>query len=198
MNTFFAESALSAQWAGLFVFMVTVYSTVEKWRQRVDRWSLSPPSASKVSSYHKQNRAITRNAIPRGSCAPLTGSIPGGLVAHPDGRHIVYPLGCTLIVHEVATHAQSFLSGHTNSVSCLTCSPSGTYLASGQVCPLRFTPLGGGACGWPLFSLSSTMDTFLCSIIYGSTNSPTQCDWCREEHLNWPFTNFSFPLVLAW
>ena len=58
---------------------------------------------------------------------------PGGLVSHPDGQHIIYPLGCTVIVEDIKTHKQSFLSGHSDSVSCLACSASGNFLASGQV-----------------------------------------------------------------
>ena len=62
-----------------------------------------------------------------------TGSIPGGLVSHPDGQHIIYPLGCTVIVEDAQNLTQSFLSGHSDNVSCLACSPSGQFLASGQV-----------------------------------------------------------------
>ena len=68
----------------------------------------------------------------------FAGSVPGGLVAHPDGKHIVYPLGCTLIVKDVSTQKQTFLSGHSNNISCLACSPSGVYLASGQVTHMGF------------------------------------------------------------
>lgn len=62
------------------------------------------------------------------------GGIPAGLVSHPDGQHIIYPLGCTVIVEDVYSHTQSFLTGHSNNVSCLACSASGAFLASGQVC----------------------------------------------------------------
>lgn len=61
------------------------------------------------------------------------GKIPGGLVSHPDGQHIIYPLGCTVIVEDIQKNKQSFLSGHSDSVSCLACSASGNFLASGQV-----------------------------------------------------------------
>lgn len=67
-----------------------------------------------------------------------SGSVPNGLVAHPDGKHIVYPLGCKLIVKDVSTQQQSFLSGHSNNISCLACSPSGVYLASGQITHMGF------------------------------------------------------------
>ena len=63
----------------------------------------------------------------------FAGSIPGGLVSHPDGQHIIYPLGCTVIVEDVQTRTQSFLCGHSDNVSCLACSLSGAFLASGQV-----------------------------------------------------------------
>ena len=38
-----------------------------------------------------------------------------------------------MIVEDVDSHTQSFLTGHSNNVSCLTCSASGEFLASGQV-----------------------------------------------------------------
>lgn len=63
----------------------------------------------------------------------VAGSVPGGLVSHPHGHHIVYPLGCTVIVEDVQKRTQTFLSGHSDTVSCLACSPSGSFIASGQV-----------------------------------------------------------------
>ena len=59
-------------------------------------------------------------------------------MAHPDGEHIIYPLGCTIIVKELSTKKQTFLSGHSDNVSCVACSPSGEYLASGQVTYMGF------------------------------------------------------------
>ena len=59
-------------------------------------------------------------------------------MAHPDGEHIIYPLGCTIIVKELSTQKQTFLSGHSDNVSCVACSPSGEYLASGQVTYMGF------------------------------------------------------------
>ena len=64
------------------------------------------------------------------------GLVPNGLIVHPEGEHIVYPLGCTVIIQELASKKQSFLVGHTDNISCLACSPSGQYLASGQVSDL--------------------------------------------------------------
>ena len=66
-------------------------------------------------------------------CYTFAGSIPGGFVSHPEGEHIIYPLGCTVIVEDVQNHTQNFLCGHSNNVSCLACSSSGAFLASGQV-----------------------------------------------------------------
>lgn len=65
------------------------------------------------------------------------GLVPSGLIIHPDGEHIVYPLGCTVIVQNLASKKQQFLAGHSNNISCLTCSPTGKYLASGQVINLQ-------------------------------------------------------------
>lgn len=76
--------------------------------------------------------------IPVIICTLFSGRVVNGLVAHPAGQHIVYPLGCTVIVQELASRKQSFLSGHSDSVSCLTCSPSGKLLGSGQVTHMGF------------------------------------------------------------
>ena len=67
-----------------------------------------------------------------------TGHVANGLVAHPGGKHVIYPLGCTIITQELATKKQSFLNGHSDNVSCLACSPSGKYLGSGQVTHMGF------------------------------------------------------------
>ncbi len=67
-----------------------------------------------------------------------TGSIPGGLISHPDGEHIIYSLGCKLIIKDTSTGLQTFLTGHSNNVSCLTVSPSGRFLASGQITHMGF------------------------------------------------------------
>lgn len=57
-----------------------------------------------VSAIGFEGKHLTRNDVHSLPClylsSPsfLTGSIPGGLIAHPDGCHIVYPLGCTVII----------------------------------------------------------------------------------------------------
>ena len=62
----------------------------------------------------------------------FAGSIPGGLICHPDGKHLIYSIGCKVIIKDLSNSRQSFLSGHSSSISSLTCSSTGTFLASGQ------------------------------------------------------------------
>ncbi|KAJ3057178.1 Cilia- and flagella-associated protein 52 [Rhizophlyctis rosea] len=67
------------------------------------------------------------------------GSVPDGLIKHPDGVHTIYSLGSTVVVDNLkASHAQEFLQGHTNVISCLAISKSGKYIASGQVTHMGF------------------------------------------------------------
>lgn len=66
------------------------------------------------------------------------GAIISGLQIHPDGKHLIYPIGCTVTIEEVGTKRQEFLSGHTNNVSCVAISKSGQYIASGQVTYMGF------------------------------------------------------------
>lgn len=68
----------------------------------------------------------------------FNGHVEGGLNIHPDRSHLVYPLGSTLIVKHLKTGEQSFLTGHSNNVSCVAFSKSGKYLASGQVTHMGF------------------------------------------------------------
>ena len=58
--------------------------------------------------------------------------MPGGLLVHPDKEHIVYPLGNTIVVKNLSTHLQRFLSGHNDNVSCVAISKTGCNIASGQ------------------------------------------------------------------
>lgn len=64
--------------------------------------------------------------------------MPAGLKCHPDQEHLVYPLGCTILIQALNTQEQNFLHGHGNNVSCATISKSGVYLASGQVTFMGF------------------------------------------------------------
>lgn len=68
----------------------------------------------------------------------LSGHVPTGLKCHPDQEHVIYPLGCTILIQAINTQEQNFLHGHGNNVSCVTISKSGVYLASGQVTFMGF------------------------------------------------------------
>lgn len=49
----------------------------------------------------------------------LNGHVGFGLHLHPDGQHIIYPLGTKIGVCNTKTNKQEFVGGHTNNVSCL-------------------------------------------------------------------------------
>ena len=68
----------------------------------------------------------------------FAGTVSSGLKLHPDGAHLIYPVGCTIVVEKVANKKQEFLTGHTNTVSCLALSKSGDFIASGQVTYMGF------------------------------------------------------------
>lgn len=60
------------------------------------------------------------------------GTVPGALILHPDQEHLIFPLGCTIVLRNLVKKTQSFLQGHDNQVNCITVSKSGRLLASGQ------------------------------------------------------------------
>ena len=62
----------------------------------------------------------------------IGGDVPQGNLPHPDGVHIMYPLGKTIILKNTVTNRQTFLQGHTNKVSCISLSRDGSWIASGQ------------------------------------------------------------------
>ncbi|XP_048821109.1 cilia- and flagella-associated protein 52 isoform X1 [Lagopus muta] len=68
----------------------------------------------------------------------FNGHIASGLICHPDNKHLLYPLGCTVVIQDLASKKQTFLHGHTNNVSCVVVSSSGSYVASGQVTFMGF------------------------------------------------------------
>ncbi|XP_064891242.1 cilia- and flagella-associated protein 52-like [Columba livia] len=68
----------------------------------------------------------------------FNGHVPCGLICHPDREHILYPLGCTVVIQHLDTKKQSFLHGHTDNVSCVAVSRDGMYVASGQVTCIGF------------------------------------------------------------
>nr|XP_021511681.1 cilia- and flagella-associated protein 52 [Meriones unguiculatus] len=68
----------------------------------------------------------------------FNGHVPNGLKCHPDQEHLIYPLGCTVLIQSINTNEQNFLHGHGNNVSCLAISREGDYIASGQVTFMGF------------------------------------------------------------
>jgi len=68
----------------------------------------------------------------------FAGNVSSGLQLHPDGAHLIYPVGCTVVIEKIANKQQEFLTGHTNTVSCLALSKSGNFIASGQVTHMGF------------------------------------------------------------
>lgn len=66
------------------------------------------------------------------------GAIIGGLRVHPDGEHIVFPIGNKVTIQNWFTKKQYFLSGHTNVISAIDVSNSGNYVASGQINHIGF------------------------------------------------------------
>uniref|UniRef100_A0A8C2ITY7 Cilia- and flagella-associated protein 52 n=1 Tax=Cyprinus carpio TaxID=7962 RepID=A0A8C2ITY7_CYPCA len=68
----------------------------------------------------------------------FNGHVFSGFKVHPDKEHIIYPLGCTVIIKSLRSGKQTFLHGHTNNVSCISVSKSGRYIASGQVTFMGF------------------------------------------------------------
>ncbi|XP_037934820.1 cilia- and flagella-associated protein 52 [Teleopsis dalmanni] len=68
----------------------------------------------------------------------LNGSVVGGVQIHKDNNHLLYPIGSKIAIADLKTNAQTFLSGHNKAVSCLDISPSGRFIASGQVNHMGF------------------------------------------------------------
>ena len=60
------------------------------------------------------------------------GSVRNGLIYHPNGRFLIYPLGTTVVVKDVTTNKLSFLRGHSNDISALSLSSNGKFVCSGQ------------------------------------------------------------------
>merc|ERR1712072_1516416 len=94
--------------------------------------SASPPERIELSMEPKQ---LQLDAV-----IGFEGGVQNGLIFHPDGQHLIYPLGQTIVIRDLATsHSQRFLHGHADKVSTVTLSPCGRYLASGQVTHMGFT-----------------------------------------------------------
>jgi len=69
----------------------------------------------------------------------FAGTVKNGIILLPDNRSMIYALGSTIVKRDVInSHDQQFLQGHSDRVTCMSLSPSGRYLASGQVTYLGF------------------------------------------------------------
>lgn len=63
----------------------------------------------------------------------FNGNPLSSLILHPDGIHLIYPLGNNITAYNWSTKAQRFFEGHTNVISAVTVSKCGKYVCSGQV-----------------------------------------------------------------
>uniref|UniRef100_A0A7S3LVG9 Cilia- and flagella-associated protein 52 n=1 Tax=Palpitomonas bilix TaxID=652834 RepID=A0A7S3LVG9_9EUKA len=69
----------------------------------------------------------------------FAGDVSEGLIAHPDRKNMIYPLGSNLVIAKIANpKEQLFLQGHSNKISCVAVSPSGRYIATGQITHMGF------------------------------------------------------------
>eukprot|EP00744_Colponema_vietnamica_P001007 GILI01001730.1.p1 GENE.GILI01001730.1~~GILI01001730.1.p1 ORF type:complete len:617 (-),score=150.79 GILI01001730.1:220-2070(-) len=66
------------------------------------------------------------------------GSVPGGLILHPDNEHLIYPLGSTVVIRNIVSKNQTFLQGHDDQIACISVSNSGRLIASGQKTHMGF------------------------------------------------------------
>ena len=56
-------------------------------------------------------------ALPLAAVIGFAGSVPNGLIAHPDGETVVYPLGSTIVLRSrTSSEKQEFLRGHSHEV----------------------------------------------------------------------------------
>ncbi|CAM9155645.1 unnamed protein product [Ectocarpus fasciculatus] len=59
--------------------------------------------------------------------------VPDGVCFHPNGENFLYCAGWNIGIGDLTNpHSQRFLRGHNGHLTCLTISPSGRYVASGQ------------------------------------------------------------------
>lgn len=89
-----------------------------------------------------------------------SGHVFSGLRVHPDREHLIYPLGSTVILKRIKDGKQEFLHGHTNNISCISVSKSGSYIASGQVNFMGFkvaaVMIHSPSVKWQFFTLCGT------------------------------------------
>ncbi|CAM9237984.1 unnamed protein product, partial [Ectocarpus fasciculatus] len=59
--------------------------------------------------------------------------LAGGLYYHPNGTHLVYAAGGTVVICDFSDpHTQQMLAGHDGMITCIALGSSGRYIASGQ------------------------------------------------------------------
>ncbi|XP_041363159.1 cilia- and flagella-associated protein 52-like [Gigantopelta aegis] len=72
----------------------------------------------------------------------FNGTVPNGLKVHSDRQHLVYPLGCNVVIEDITKEGNgvpAILSEHTDDVTCLAISNlDGRYIASGQTTHMGF------------------------------------------------------------
>mmetsp|Transcript_3004 Transcript_3004/g.4402 ORF Transcript_3004/g.4402 Transcript_3004/m.4402 type:complete len:613 (+) Transcript_3004:164-2002(+) len=66
------------------------------------------------------------------------GDVQEGLKVHPDQKTLIYPLGSTLVLHDLVKDDDIFLEGHNGPITCVAVSSSGKYIASGQKTHMGF------------------------------------------------------------
>ena len=63
---------------------------------------------------------MAQQELPLQSVIGFGGSVVGGLHLHPDGDHLIYPLGSTIIIKKKTAESdesdQTFLQGHSDNV----------------------------------------------------------------------------------
>lgn len=72
------------------------------------------------------------------SAIGFDGKIPNGIKIHPDRMHMVYAIGCNIVIEHLQSRKQEFLVGHNNNISCISISKSGKYIATGQITHMGF------------------------------------------------------------
>jgi hypothetical protein len=113
------------------------------------------PAPARATGGATTHGAALNRALPPFPPSPLSprlrlppGKVQNGLQWHPNGTHLVYALGSTVIIKSLVDGAQSFLTGHTGVVSALALSACGRFIASGQQSLMGKKvrrPGGGGA-----------------------------------------------------
>ena len=66
-------------------------------------------------------------------CNDFIGKVNKSLAYTPCGKYIVYPLGSFVVLKNIVTEKEAFFDGHTSEISCVSVSPDGSRLASGQI-----------------------------------------------------------------